>query len=64
MNGFSTTTSADLPYNSRYVGTTSYEMMTQNAPFLPMTNNPGSGVEPEQGSLEPGRRPARAEPRR
>ncbi len=40
MNGFSTTATADLPFNSRYVGTTSYQMMTQNAPFLPMTNNP------------------------
>jgi len=43
MNGFSETVSADLPFHSRYVGTTSYEMMTQNAPFLPMTNNTNSG---------------------
>ena len=41
-NGFSTTSSADLPFNSRYVGTTSYTMMTQNAAFLPMTNNPNA----------------------
>ena len=40
MNGVSETTSADLPFNSRYVGTTSYIMMTQNAAFQPMTNNP------------------------
>ena len=46
MNGFSTTTSADLPFHSRYVGTTSYEMMTQNAPFLPMTNNPAAAASP------------------
>ena len=46
MNGFSTTTSADLPFNSRYVGTTSYEMMTQNAGFLPMTNNPFAAASP------------------
>ena len=46
MNGFSTTTSADLPWNSRYVGTTSYEMMTQNAGFLPMTNNPFAAASP------------------
>jgi MtrB/PioB family decaheme-associated outer membrane protein len=39
-NGASETTTADLPFNSRYVGTTSYTMMTQNAAFLPMTNNP------------------------
>jgi len=43
MNGFSETTSADLPWNSRYVGTTSYTYMTQNAAFLPMTNNPNNG---------------------
>jgi hypothetical protein len=46
MNGFSTTTSADLPWNSRYVGTTSYQMMTQNAGFLPMTNNPFAAASP------------------
>jgi MtrB/PioB family decaheme-associated outer membrane protein len=46
MNGFSTTATADLPFNSRYVGTTSYEMMTQNAPFLPMTNNPFAAPSP------------------
>ncbi|MGD0333592.1 MAG: MtrB/PioB family decaheme-associated outer membrane protein [Xanthobacteraceae bacterium] len=40
MNGISETTSAELPFNSRYVGTTSGIMMTQNAAFQPMTNNP------------------------
>ena len=39
-NGVSETATADLPFHSRYVGTTSYVMMTQNAAFLPMTNNP------------------------
>ncbi len=39
-NGVSETTTADLPFNSRYVGTTSGIMMTQNAAFQPMTNNP------------------------
>ncbi len=46
MNGISTTTSADLPWNSRYVGTTSGTMMTQNAAFLPMTNNPNALASP------------------
>ena len=46
MNGVSTTTSADLPFNSRYVGTTSGIMMTQNAAFLPMTNNPLATASP------------------
>ena len=46
MNGFSTTTSADLPLQSRYVGTTSYQMMTQNDGFLPMTNNPFAVASP------------------
>jgi MtrB/PioB family decaheme-associated outer membrane protein len=46
MNGFSTTTSADMPFNTRYVGTTSYTIMTQNAPFLPMTNNPNAAASP------------------
>ena len=61
MNGFSTTTSADLPWNSRYVGTTSYEMMTQNAQFLPMTNNPFAAASPN-GLLwnNPGALPAQS----
>jgi len=46
MNGFSETTSADLPWNSRYVGTTSYTVMTQNASFQPMTNNPVAAASP------------------
>lgn len=46
MNGFSETTTADLPFNSRYMGTTSYIYMTQNAPFLPMTNNPLAAASP------------------
>ena len=51
MNGFSTTSSADLPFNSRYVGTTSYEMMTQNAAFLPMTNNPFAAASPNGANV-------------
>ncbi|MGP0094457.1 MAG: MtrB/PioB family decaheme-associated outer membrane protein [Xanthobacteraceae bacterium] len=39
-NGVSGTLAADLPLQSRYVGTMSYTMMRQNATFLPMTNNP------------------------
>ena len=46
MNGVSTTTTADLPWNSRYVGTTSAIMMTQNAAFQPMTNNPFAAASP------------------
>ncbi len=45
-NGFSETSTADLPFHSRYVGTTSYTMMTQNAQFLPMTNNPNAAASP------------------
>jgi MtrB/PioB family decaheme-associated outer membrane protein len=33
------TISMDLPFESRYVGTISYNMMTQNQPFLPFTIN-------------------------
>jgi MtrB/PioB family decaheme-associated outer membrane protein len=41
-NAFSGTTGADLPWNSRYVGTVSYTMMRQNEAFIPMTfQNPG-----------------------
>ncbi len=43
-NGFSETSTADLPFHSRYVGTTSFVMMTQNAQFLPMTNSPNGIV--------------------
>ncbi len=45
-NGFSETSTADLPFQSRYVGTTSYVLMTQNAAFLPMTNNPNAQLSP------------------
>jgi MtrB/PioB family decaheme-associated outer membrane protein len=45
-NGFSETSTAELPFHSRYVGTTSYTMMTQNAQFLPMTNNPLAAASP------------------
>ena len=41
-NAFSGTLGADLPWNSRYVGTISYSMMRQNEAFIPMsTQNPG-----------------------
>jgi MtrB/PioB family decaheme-associated outer membrane protein len=39
-NGGSGTLAADLPWQSRYVGTASYTKMTQNSAFIPMTNNP------------------------
>ncbi len=48
-NGFSETSTADLPFHSRYVGTTSYVIMTQNAAFLPMTNNPNAVASPFGG---------------
>jgi MtrB/PioB family decaheme-associated outer membrane protein len=43
-NGFNGTVAADLPWKSRYVGTTSYTMMTQNAAFIPMTANPAAAA--------------------
>ncbi|MGA7325785.1 MAG: MtrB/PioB family decaheme-associated outer membrane protein [Rhodomicrobium sp.] len=39
-NSVTATGTADLPLNTRYVGTVSYTSMTQNVPFLDMTNNP------------------------
>ncbi len=48
-NGFSGTLAVDLPHNSRYVGNLSYTMMTQNATFLPMTNNPSAVAAPVLG---------------
>lgn len=42
MNGVNGTLAADLPLKSRYVGTVSYNMMTQNEAFLPITNNPNA----------------------
>ncbi len=45
-NGVSGTLAADLPMESRYVGTISYTMMRQNATFLPMTNNPNAVTSP------------------
>ncbi len=38
-NGFVSTTSADLPWQSRYVGSVNYTSMTQNSPFIPMSAN-------------------------
>ena len=39
-NTFSSTTGADLPWQSRYMGTFAYTMMRQNDSFLPFTTNP------------------------
>jgi MtrB/PioB family decaheme-associated outer membrane protein len=41
-NAVNATLAADLPWKSRYAGTVSYTMMTQNAAFIPMTNNPSA----------------------
>ena len=41
-NAVSGTLGADLPWNSRYVGTISYTMMRQNDAFIPMSNYPGN----------------------
>jgi hypothetical protein len=48
-NGVSGVLAADLPAKSRYVGTLSYELMTQNDTFLPMTNNPNAALSPTLG---------------
>ena len=50
-NGFGGTLAADLPMQSRYVGTVNYTMMTQNATFLPMTDNPNAFASPFAGGL-------------
>ena len=39
-NGGSATLGADLPYKSRYMGTFSYNVGTQNNPFLPFGSSP------------------------
>jgi MtrB/PioB family decaheme-associated outer membrane protein len=41
-NAVGGTLAADLPWNSRYVGTLNYTMMRQNDPFMPMTSNPSA----------------------
>jgi hypothetical protein len=38
MNGGTITVGADLPWKSRYMGTASYSVSTQNDTFLPFTN--------------------------
>ena len=43
-NSVSGTLGGDLPANTRYTGTVSFTNMTQNDPFLPMTNNPNAGL--------------------
>jgi MtrB/PioB family decaheme-associated outer membrane protein len=40
MNGVTGTLGADLPLNSRYMGTVSYSGMRQNSQFLPFSINP------------------------
>ena len=40
MNGVTATLGADLPVNSRYMGTISYSGMRQNQQFLPFSINP------------------------
>jgi len=40
MNAIGGTLGADLPWQSRYVGTLNYTMMRQNDAFIPMTINP------------------------
>jgi MtrB/PioB family decaheme-associated outer membrane protein len=44
MNSGNATLAADLPFKSRYVGTVSFTDMTQNAAFIPMTDNPNASV--------------------
>jgi MtrB/PioB family decaheme-associated outer membrane protein len=38
-NAIGATFAADLPWNSRYVGTVNYNMMRQNSAFIPMSAN-------------------------
>ena len=45
-NGFVSTIAADLPMQSRYVGTFNFTSMTQNSQFQPMTNNPNAVTSP------------------
>ena len=42
-NGFVSTVAADMPHQSRYVGTFDYTSMTQNSPFMPMSANYAGG---------------------
>lgn len=39
MNGVSGSLGADLPFNSRYMGTVAYSGMRQNDPFIPFASN-------------------------
>ena len=48
-NGVSGVLAADLPAKSRYVGTLSWERMTQNDTFLPMTDNVNAAASPALG---------------
>jgi len=45
-NSVSETMTADLPFRTRYAGTLSFTDMTQNATFLPMTDNPNAQAAP------------------
>ena len=53
MNAVNSTLAADLPWKSRYVGTVSYTDMTQNAAFIPMTNNPAPNASAVLASILP-----------
>jgi MtrB/PioB family decaheme-associated outer membrane protein len=53
MNAVNSTLAADLPWQSRYVGTVSYTAMTQNTPFIPMTNNPNPNASAVLASILP-----------
>ena len=44
MNGVTGTLGADLPLNSRYMGTVAYTGMRQNDAFLPFASNVASLV--------------------
>jgi hypothetical protein len=45
-NGVSGTLAAYLPWQSRYVGTVNYTVMTQDQTFQPMTDNPSAVASP------------------
>jgi hypothetical protein len=45
-NGVSGTVAAYLPWQSRYVGTVNYTVMTQDQTFQPMTDNPSAVASP------------------
>ena len=48
-HGISATLAADLPWQSRFVGTFDYTRMTQDATFQAMTDNPNANISPFGG---------------